>query len=342
MAFENSSASGPVDLLQKLNTFLVANGWSSDSSVADGVGWRTHVHKGSQYVHMRAQVNEKSQFKDNDNALGYSIVLYLGTAYAGGNAWNDQQTGAPLESATPTTPVGVGMRLQSGAIPNYFFFTDTTNAHVVVVVEHLSGIFSHLGWGSSLAKIGTWTGGDYFFATWDGYHVHNTNGFAGDGFSHTASCPFVGCDPFGNTAAFIRADVDAFTGSWLSLSDNTQDNLGYCGKIASSPILGNSADGNSAATAHTHFPTYAQSNNPAPPGSFQYHQTSAQDGRANLLPVLIYAQRDGSGPGYSPLGTVPTIFCTSAVGQGFSPASDYLIGADTYTMFPNFAVKKVV
>jgi hypothetical protein len=92
---------------------------------------------------------------------------------------------------------------------------------------------------------------------------------------------------------------------------------------------------------HTQFPNYAQSYS-ATPGSFQHNQVSAQDGRANLLPCLLYVQRDGSGPGYSPLGTVPTIFVTSAVGQGFSPASDYVIGADTYTMFPYFAVKKVV
>jgi hypothetical protein len=343
MAFENSTASSPVDLVQKLKTFLVANGWTLDSSVADGVGWRVHIHKGAQYVHLRASTNEVGPFKDfSAGAFGYSIALYLGTAYVGGNAWNNQQAGAPASSADATHPVGAGMRLQSGAIPNYYFFTDATNAHVVVVAQCASGIYTHMGWGSSLSKVGTWTGGDYFWGTFDGVFLHQTlpaNTYAGDATTVTAGCPFTSGDGLGLACGFVRADVDAFTGKWISFSDTTVGADGYTGKIGSSPILGSGVF--SAPAQHTQFPCYAASNT-GNAGSFQHHQVSAQDGRANLLPCLLYAQRDGSGPGYSPLGTVPTIFVTSAVGQGFSPASDYVIGADTYTMFPYFAVKKVV
>jgi len=345
MAFENSSASSPVDLLQKLNTFLSANGWTSDASAADGLGWRVHMHKGAQYVHMRANINEFPPFKDTHNVNGYSITLYLGTAFLSGNAWNDQQAGAPASAADATHPIGAGMRLQAGAIPNYYFFTDATNAHVVVVVECVSGIFTHMGWGSSLSKIGTWTGGDYFWGALDGYFIHDpmtANTYAADAATVTAGCPFTPGDTFGGAASFVRADVDSFTGKWISIGDVLTGGQGYTGKIGSSPILGFAlplGGGLTIPTEHSQFPCYAQGPN-GPPGSFQHNQVSAQDGRANLLACLLYVQRDGSGPGYSPLGTVPTIFVTSAVGQGFSPASDYVIGADTYTMFPYFAVKK--
>jgi hypothetical protein len=75
---------------------------------------------------------------------------------------------------------------------------------------------------------------------------------------------------------------------------------------------------------------------------FQNLQTSAQDGRANLLPVYLWANRDGASTGFSLLGSLPIVFASNGVGNGFSNASEYAIGSDTYKMFPNFAVLKVV
>ncbi|MGH9781684.1 MAG: hypothetical protein ACRD33_07665, partial [Candidatus Acidiferrales bacterium] len=65
-----------------------------------------------------------------------------------------------------------------------------------------------------------------------------------------------------------------------------------------------------------------------------------QDGRANLLPILLWVLRDGTTTGFSPLGTIPNVFVSNGVGNGFSNASDYVIGAKTYRMFSNFAVAK--
>jgi hypothetical protein len=337
MAFENSAATNPSDLIQKLNTFLVANGWTSDLSAADGVGWRVHVHKGSTYAHIRAQMNEDGPFQSTHTVLGYSVCLYVGTGFTIGNAWNDQLTGAPTESGSAgARPVGAGMTMQPGAIPNYYFFTDA-NDNVAVVVEHVAGIYSNMGWGPSLTKIGTWTGGAYFFASLDGFYIHDTSTSAGNATTETANCPGINASPQAGAACwYVRADVDAFTGLWISGSDTTAANLGYTGKIGSSPILGAA----NPAGSHTEFPCYSAFFGGT--GDFQSNQTSAIDGRANLLPVVLYAQRDGSGTGFSPLGTIPSVFSASAVGQGFSPASDYVIGSDTYTMFPQFAIAKHV
>jgi hypothetical protein len=86
------------------------------------------------------------------------------------------------------------------------------------------------------------------------------------------------------------------------------------------------------------IPVYAYSNAGT---EFQFLQTSLQDGRANLLPILLWVLRDGGSTGRSLLGDIPNVFSTNAVGNGFSQASDYPLGGDTYKLFPHFAVKKV-
>lgn len=334
MAFENSSATDPTDLIQKLHTFLASNGWTSDSSAADGSGWRVHMHKGSQFVHMRAQMNEPIPWQGTSTANKYSIGLYLGTAFSGGSAWNAQTTGAPTQSADSSKPVGVGMRLAAGAIPNYYFFTDSSNENVAVVVEIVSGVFVHMGWGL-VDKIGSFTGGDYFFSCWDGSLTHSTQTtLPGNAVDTSANCPGICNDPFSSPSTFVRADVDSFTGKWIGIAKaNTVDVQGYTGKNGTSPING---AGNAQSSPLTTIPSYSVTY--GGPADFQSAQTSALDGRANLLPVVLYAQRDGSGPGYSPVGTLPIVRSANGVGEGFSPASSYPIGSDTYIMFPEFAV----
>ena len=337
MSFQNSSATDAKDLVQQLNTFLAANGWTSDASAADGAGWRVHLHKGSQYVHLRAQINENPPFVDRNPTLGYSIALYLGTAYASGNAWNQQNTGAPQESGSVVKPVGVGCKLANAAIPNYYFFTDSGNNNVAVVIENQSGIYSHFGWGM-MTPVGTITGGDYFFGSRGGFNLHDTsNSGAGDGVSASANCPAIVEDLYNLPSFFIRCDVDSFTGLWLSGGLTASALNGWTGKNAITP-MGGGNNGN-LNTRNSEVPLYYFSYGAV--GDFQSGQTSLIDGRANLLPVLFYALRDGSGTGYSPVGFIPTIFATNGVGNGFSPAAIYSIGADNYMMFPEFAVLKV-
>lgn len=338
MAFENSAASGASDLLQKLVIFLAANGWTTDLSASDGSGWRAHVHKGGQFVHLRACQNETSQFKSNQGVSGWGICLYAGTAYSSGNDWNDMRTGAPLQSGDATKPVGLACKLLNAAIANYYFFTDASGDNVAVVVQVGSQLYNHFGFGASLEKVGTYTGGQYFFAPFDGFQGldQGATSRAGDCVHLSANAPGANATPFNTTSWFVRADVDAFTGKWVQGSDNVSDQFGYTGKLGGSPI-----GGETMFNLKTQFPSYFSSFGTVP-GDFQSHQVSLQDGRANLLRAMLYAQRDGSGPGYSPLGSIPNIRVTSAYGQGFSAAEDYLLGADTWTIFPKFAVKKVV
>lgn len=330
MPYVNGTATDPIDLLQQLVTFLAANGWTTDLSTSEGSGWRGHLHNGSQFVHLRAAVNEGPWL--SNGSTGWSLNLYTGTAFNGSNAWNNQTAGAPIASGG-SNPVGVALPLNAtGPYTNHYFFCDAGGNNVVVVVEKTPGLYAHLGWGNSLLKAGSWTGGPYIFGSSSGEQQGATFGSAGSnspGYFSTAICPGANGDVFGLTCFMVRADVDSFTGQWVSISDNNFNNGGWTGKIGASSIKGIRAP-------RLEVPNYGS----LVGGQFQDQQTSAQDGRANLLPAISFAQRDGTTTGFSMLGTLPFIFQTNGVGNGFSNASEYLLGSATYKMFPNFCVLK--
>lgn len=327
MANSNGSATGPVDLLTKLVAFLVANGWTSDHSAALGTGWWATLHKSGLYVHLRAAVNEQPW--QHGSAAGYHISLYLGTAYNSGADWNAQTAGAPIESGG-TNPIGAGLPLLNASIPNYWFFANGDD--IVAVVQKSGNVFAHLGFGPSLTKFGTWTGGAYFFASEAGYYADDNANPPQNGHDTTSDCPGVGDGSHAQPNTFVRADVDSFTSKWISIGDNTSFAPAYTGKRGSSCVIGSGGG-----SSHNEFPRYGDPNAAA---SFQNLQTSSQDSRANLLPVTLWALRDGAGTGFSPLGNIPNVFFANAVGRGFAQTSDYVIGSDTYKLFPNFAVLK--
>ena len=216
----------------------------------------------------------------------------------------------------------------------------------MIVVEKTAGVFEYLAWGSSVTKAGTWTGGPYFLGSTSGYWAgSNFGGAIVTGFTATSNCP--GCVDDGvngangalASAAFVRCDVDSFTGKWITISDTATGSQGYTGRNGSSSVFGSVAP--TASTVNYAGAPFVPG---ASPQQFQFMQTSAIDGRVNLLPVLWWVGRDGSGSqtgGFSLIGSLPTIFFSNGVGNGFAPAGEYAIGADTYKMFPNFAVLKV-
>ena len=330
MSYANGSALSSTDAVQKLVVFLVAAGWTLDLSAAEGTGWRAHLHKDGNFVHLRAAENEQPWLFGYGPA--YAIDMYTGTAFDSGQAWNNQVTGAPI-AAGGANPVGVGMALSAGPFANYYFFTDSGGDNVVVVIEQTAGLYKYMGWGPSLNKAGSYTGGAYFFGSGSGYFTGFPAGANLPGFTATSNCPCCNADAMAAGCVFVRADVDSFTGKWICCSDATTGNWGYTGK------LGNSSPFGIGITTHTEFPVNGYVDQPY---DFWRLQTSEFDGRANLLPILLWALRDGTTTGFSLLGDVPFVYQSNAVGNGFSNAQDYPIGADTYKVFPNFAVKKVV
>lgn len=335
MAYATGVPTSPTDLLQQLNSFLTANGWTSDRSAVEGSGWTASLHKGSTYAHLRALSNEAGFV--TSIASGYALLLYLSDNFDTLQPWVTQPGNAPTES-TNSNRIGVGMNLAAGPFSNYYFFTDGTNDNIVVVLEKTPGLFLHLSWGTSLKKAGTWTGGMYFQGSSSGYYSpYPSFGANTPGFTSTSFCP--GCldDAQTNSSGFVLCDVDTWTGKWVTIGDNTSAAF-YTGRNGSSAVIGQAAP--SASIPRYSASPFSPSSNPQP---FQFHQTSVLDGRANLLPVYWFAGRDGSSGnvgGFSLIGSVPMVFFSTAVGSGFLPASDYVIGPDTYKVFPNFAVLK--
>jgi hypothetical protein len=332
MSYQSGSAATSTDLLQQLVTWLVSIGWNQDRSATEGAGWTATLDKSGNFVNLRAVENEASIWHLDDAQAGYGINMYLGTGYNGSNPWNNQ-AGGPLGSST--YPVGVGMQLSAGPFSNYYFFGDATGDNVVVVVEKTPGLFVYIGWGLSIQKAGSFTGGPYFFGTSSGYYM--TYPFAGagiPGLTSTSNCPFINRDPVGACCGFVRADVDSYTGKWVSIFNGTAsspNDQGYGGKQGDSSARGSNN------TSLPNFPVYGYS---SAPHSFDLNQTSELDGRANLLPLILWALRDGTTTGFSMLGTVPNVFYANAVGNGFSNADEYVLGSTTYKLFPNFAVVK--
>jgi hypothetical protein len=332
MPYQNGSAASTTDLLQQLVTFLVANGWTTDLSASEGSGWRAHLHLSGNYVHLRASENE-SPWQQHFSGTSYALDIYTGTGFNSGQPWNNQTTGAPVGSGA-AYPVGAAAYTSAGPFANYYFLTDSGANNVVVVIEVTPGLFAHVGWGSSLVTAGAITGGAYFFGSASGYFSCDASiGANVPGYTATAPCPGVNADNIGQAnVCYVRADVDSFTGKWVSIGPNVSAVEGYTGKAGASSVKATGI----ASTAT--IPAYAQSD---ATDEFQALQTSAQDGRANLLPVMLWALRDGTTTGFSMLGSLPIVFCSNGVGNGFSNASEYSIGGQTYKMFPNFAVQKV-
>lgn len=332
MAYSSGTATSPTDLLQQLVTWLVGRGWTQDMSQADGVGWRAHLHKSSFYINLRAVMNDSGGTTVWGggvlNTGGYGIALYAATGFNSGNAWN-AQAGGPIASGQTYT-VGASCPFTSGISITGYYFLDDGNDNITVVIERAPGIFVHFGWGS-ITKAGAVTGGPFFYAPAPGYYqAQNTNNPGGYGGNTSALCPFCDTDSIGSNyySSFLRADVDSFTGKWIGIANAgaVAPAQGYTGKAGASTVPGG-LSGNQVTVNVPHY------------GSFNARQTSSQNLQANLLPIHVFGARDAGG--WSLLGTIPSVFYSSAVGDGYAAKDEIQIGSDTYKLFPNFAVKKV-
>lgn len=330
-AYLAGNATDPTDLLNQIATFLVAQGWTQDSNVTDGAGKRAHLHKGSDYVNLRSAINE-AVWPNLSGTTGYGVHVYMGTAYSGASGWA-AQTGGPKASGTSDT-VGACMELGSGAITAFHFFDDGSD-NIVVVVERSGGKFTHIGFGRTFTKAGTWTGGAYFFGAKAGKFL-STSGIMGDP-NTSAPPPFGMSQPFNvnsslqnGCAAFVRVDVDSFTSKWVGFSctnsSGTGPQEGYTGKLGHSGIDYN----DSQEMVPTDFGSYAR---------LQTHLVSAFNAQAVLLPIFAYAQRDAGG--WSMVGQAPNVFVSHAVDSGqFGAGTIQTVNGKNYMLFPRFAVRK--
>lgn len=315
------TATNNIDLLQKLVTWLVGRGYTSNKSESYNGGWRAHLNKGSVYVNLCATFGAiGGPWQSNATSFNhYALHLYLGSAYSGAAAWKDQG-GGPVQSGT-NYAVGSCAVTGSGAITSYQFIDDG-NDNIFIIIERSPGIYRILYWGGVI-KYGIWTGGAYFGGSDAGYYGSVNN----DTKLSSAVCP-LSCNDINTNAhgCFVRADVDAFQSKWLcgGVTTNKTPALSYTGKFFQSGIDGSSA-------SHRDVPAVT--------GYLASMLHSTMSGRIFLLPVPVYAARDAGG--YSLLGEVPSLRLCKASSGGMSIGTDVSIGSETWRVFNGFAVRVV-
>lgn len=335
MAYETGTASSPNDLLQKLVTFLTASGWTSDMSQADGAGWRAHLHKDTDYVHLKATTGAVNPWgwsvSPAPGASNAALHIYMSQGFDGGQNWNLQPAVPPLQSGGAVR-AGMSMPMaQAGG--GYHFFLSEDESHCVLVLEKQLGVFGNLGFGQSLGKAGAWTGGAYFFASLYAHDFASTSTTAaGTQLGVSAPEPFRNSHSPVNAGAkhgYVRVDVDGFA-NWAGCASTgtTPTTHGYTGKNMASPVRGE----NSGVSPPTDI------SEEEIPRAFTAPVFLNQ---ALLLPIRVYVERTAGG--YSLLGEAPHIFRTLAVQLGaFPPEGEITIGPDTYVLFPHLAVRKFV
>lgn len=340
MAYQNGTYTDPTDLLQKLVTWLVGLGYTQDMALTQvtggyGTGWRAHLHKGDLYVHLFAAVSASSLHFSNayyEANKCWGICLYVSSSFDADKAFHHQHTGAPHGYGYTTSYVGqVFLNLGSAAGVAYHFIDD--GDHIRVITERQAGVFGYLMWGPEVEKYGAWTGGRYFLGSTAVYGGSSRT--YGVGVLTTAGCPSSGTSDSGLPPSFyLRADVDTFTGLWLSNDDNggmpgsASEWTGlYTGRRVHTPAL------------NLGQPSYGPSTEiPGYPQAVVDRLTSQVNGQTLLLPLTLYAQRDGGG--WSPLGVLPGVCASNATRKGYAPGSTSLIGAETWQHFPNFSVRR--
>lgn len=145
MAYETGTASSQQDLLDKLKTFAVAQGWTQDEF--DTTNKRLSIHKGTVFVQFRWDAAD-------------SIAIYHSLGFTGGNAPGNHPNDSG-NGLTGTGTINAQRRISAignGPYPAYYFFAGTNYIHVVL--EFVAGRYRHASFGE-LIKTGVWTGGEY-------------------------------------------------------------------------------------------------------------------------------------------------------------------------------------
>lgn len=268
MAYETGTASDVNDLLSKLRTFALANGWTQDFSGArtSGSGNALQMHKGGFFVTFKTDTGSGSV-----SDPGPFIGGYAHDTYSGGNGTESQANASAVTLAN-------GM---NGPFTAYHFISNTEKGaeYLYAVVEVTAGTFKHFGTGI-LVKIGAITSGQFVHACRWHYGVSFIDAF----------------DEGANSVAFdtgesvsrngpslnVRVDAESITWRWMDGSfqaSSTRDLRGGF-RIPSSTSAGGSR-------------------------VMMDNAASALTGRNMIFPAFLFGARTGGL--YNPLGYPPGV-----------------------------------
>tara|TARA_R110000822_G_scaffold120633_6_gene254171 strand:- start:6549 stop:7574 length:1026 start_codon:yes stop_codon:yes gene_type:complete len=317
MTYQTGTATDLEDLLSQLDTFADTThggwvgGYTTNPQTTDG--W-FELSKGSLSVSMKYPVGAQGP---PEHMSIHQATGFIGTGTAPGahtadsnNGYNTGTTGhtnANLLSERCVSQIG------NGPFPSYHFFADDSATHdyIHVVVEAVTGMFRHFGFGE-LVKFGdNWVGGEYAYGH---FHQVGTTISAIDSRTQTL--------------------LDGLGGS------NERDQCGTV-RIASglanqSPAVWGACLGNSNAplndtAGNIRRQLHASYRSGVGPRGFGNMVGNSSAGVIGLVPIEVY-YRDPSNPRVQLLGHMGDVRCVNI--RNFGPAETITIGADTWHLFP--------
>lgn len=341
--YSTGISSSPTNLLQTVVSFLVTQGWTQDSSVSDGTGWRAHLHKSSLYVNLRSAMGEKIYPYDvsdyHDSYAGYGIGVYLGDGYSSGSSWIEQ-SGGPARS--DGSVIGVGASLPSGSVSAYHLFDDGSD-NIIVVVEKSPGLFCHFGFGPDMSEAGQPEDFPYCFGSSNSFRnvcpIADLGSAERYGVNVSALAPMSPADQdyrstggspsYCHTNALVRVDATTFSGRWVGNGQGVYDGHGYPGRsmrcaLTDDPNLSGTPMG------EDDYISYRRLRD-------RVHQTAYAGGV--LLPLHCFVLTDPDAR-FAPIGYPPSLYWCDIVGHGYGAGEIYSVGGVDYMVFPGFAVMK--
>jgi len=294
MAYETGIASDQHDLLDKLQVFAVANGWTLDEFST--VNKRLCIHKSTVFVQFR--------YDAVDAIALYQSLGYIDSSTAPGNHTDDSGNGQT--AANPITTDRRINRIGNGPFNAYHFFLGSTYIHVALEVS--VGLYRHMSFGI-IVKNGTWTGGEYCAG-----HVWAAATTGGDSNQHGVLVDW---------AAGIVQDAATIHLEGVAGDPGTQK----WGLLYSGTSPGNDRGGNLRLNCIGGWRDGFLQN------AIGFVQANPNSGYVPMFPLQVFRRKTGVSPQqWYLLGALPDIRGIN-IGQ-VVPGEEFTVGTDVWKVFP--------
>jgi hypothetical protein len=297
MAYETGTAASADDLIDRLDTFAAANGWTVDFNGTWTSGRATLINRGGLHFGF---YSDNTAGTTTDPGPRIIVRTYPGP-YVGASA---PQSQANLSSANVYSN-----NMPSPLLAYYFY---ALGDYIHVVVEAFSPSFRHFGVGR-LQQVGAYTDGAYCHAARWSYQSSSPQQLWQPGSSHHA-IPFDDQNSSGNTSQFgtcVRVDLAATPEYWYT--QNTRNTRLFGGFRRSS----------TTDTSTTH--PYSAFGN-----ALIDMRPSEITGRAILVPATLAVPRGSSK--YSFIGAPPDLRFVRI--DNLNPGEVLTVGTDEWVCFP--------
>lgn len=236
MDYETGSATDAHDMLDKIRTFLVANGWTQNAYVSETYGYRLHVSRGALYINMFSCIGADPITNRTWTYATYQmsgIAVSPSTGYSasptGDKAWKNMP-GAPAHStALLSYADGIfacAVADITGAVSSYHLVAD--GDQFIAAMEISSGVYRWIAFGrlNAYGSIGSSPNGLYLCASsatgGNGIgaeelrrifaHPNNANSYYPNAtLRFDDAWAFTGDDPVGHIAHPVSAVGDGYT-----------------------------------------------------------------------------------------------------------------------------------